>query len=66
MESDKIIPVKKVIRKWSIAEKQAFCKAGEQSGLTRSAYCRREGLCLPTFCSWLKHKTSKTNRRRRP
>jgi transposase-like protein len=58
MEPEKLIPVTKAIKKWSAAEKIAFCKAWEQSGLSRSAYCRREGLSLPKFYSWLKQQTS--------
>ena len=54
MEPDKITKVRKVTRKWSIEEKSAHCQSWRQSGLSRSAFCQREGLSLPTLCSWLK------------
>jgi transposase-like protein len=58
MESTYPIEKIRVIKKWSAAEKLAFCKSWKQSGLSRSAYCRREGLSLPTLCTWLKRQTS--------
>lgn len=54
MEPDKISKESKPSRKWSKEEKLAHCKAWQQSGLSRSAFCRQENLSLPTLCSWLK------------
>lgn len=54
MELDNIPQARKSTKKRSPEEKLAHCKAWHQSGLSRSAYCQREGLSLPTLCSWLK------------
>lgn len=39
-------------QKLSREEKQALCEKWKVSGLSRSAFCRREGLAIATFCTW--------------
>lgn len=35
-------------------EKITLCKQWQSSGLSRSDFCRRQGLTIATFCHWLK------------
>ena len=41
---------KKVFRE----DKLHYYQRWKKSGLSRSAFCRREGLRIPTFCKWIK------------
>ena len=58
MEQDKKTVAKKSVKKWTEEEKQSYCKAWQKSGLSRSGFCRREGLSFPTFCNWLKRQNT--------
>jgi len=35
-------------------EKSAYCRIWESSGLSKRAFCRREGIAIGSFLSWFK------------
>lgn len=40
------------VKKLSLLEKVKFCERWEGSGLSKNAFCKKEGLKLPTFWRW--------------
>ena len=45
-------------RRYNLEERKAYITQWKQSQLTRSEFCRREGLCLKEFCYWVKKYTN--------
>lgn len=54
MEANQTSSATKSRKRRSAQEKLAYCEAWQRSGLSRSEFCQREGLALPTLCAWLK------------
>lgn len=40
------------VKKLSLPEKIKLCERWEDSGLSKNAFCKKEGLKLPTFWRW--------------
>lgn len=45
---------RKGVKKSGFLEKMNLCKKWDESGLSKNAFCKKEGIKLPTFCGWYK------------
>jgi hypothetical protein len=43
---------RRVHKRYSAADRERLIQEQAQSGLTKKAFCTREGIALPTFHSW--------------
>lgn len=61
MEEIKVKQIRKAIRQRTAEEKEGYCRTWEGSGLSLSAFCRREGLSVPTFHGWIARRKKVAN-----